>query len=294
MYFVSGVAEQKNWQEFVRDDGLVIITTDVDLSRRHGEMKGLPASKSEPHVLLNYGQWVKLSLLSEEDEEKIIKYSDGRVDSPYEAKKSNMPRKVMKVVPWKTRCVTSDMKMMSGLKLVFSDDGAQDCVIVTRRGPSGCEVLPAHVKEKMSGDDMVVSLKELGQWKRLSALGKGEEELISWISTGRTSGGFSAPDGSRHVHVHDDVTPVRWRRRFELTSTGMKPNKIEYEAIDADGSFCVVMVWNPVSPEPEDDPVMLEHNYSVTWKSVMNNLDGLFLSVKDTEGAAPPPGREEM
>lgn len=76
--------QSPSWQEFVCDDGLVIITTNADLSRKHGEIKGLPATKSEAHVLLNYGQWVKLNLLSKEDKEKIIKFSDGRVDPPYE------------------------------------------------------------------------------------------------------------------------------------------------------------------------------------------------------------------
>lgn len=42
VYYSSCVAGHQTWKEFVRDDGLVVITTDVDLSRTQGGIKGLP------------------------------------------------------------------------------------------------------------------------------------------------------------------------------------------------------------------------------------------------------------
>lgn len=117
VYYLSCVVGQQTWKEFVRDDGLVVKTTDVDLSRTHGEIKGLPAITSEAHVQLRDGHWVRLSLLSEEDEEKRMKYSFGRLDPPYRLMGHwQIPRGVMSVVPRKTYGITEDGTEVNGLK----------------------------------------------------------------------------------------------------------------------------------------------------------------------------------
>lgn len=105
----------------------------------------------------------------------------------------------MSVVPSKMHGVTEDGTEVTGLKLMFTDSEGKDHMIVTREGPSGCQVLPVNVSKEVCAEEAMVCLKDLGRWKPLSDLERGEEKQ------------------KRVAHVWTDVKKIlcSWIKRCE-------------------------------------------------------------------------------